>query len=186
LTSAQFKRVTGLEHFPDFLKKDIDSAGALNVFGNGEVSYTIRGVHARVKALWHFEAAPGAKDTLYSVLRGTRARLLIRQTEQEQFQPTLYVESSGEIGPDEFERQLRAAIGQLCSSWPDLELARAGDAWRVVIPGKYAVGHEAHFTQVTTRFLQYLKAGKLPAWEVPNMLAKYYTTTEAYRLSHAR
>jgi hypothetical protein len=27
--------------------------------------------------------------------------------------------------------------------------------------------------------LQYLEAGKLPAWEVPNMLAKYYTTTQA-------
>ena len=26
--------------------------------------------------------------------------------------------------------------------------------------------------------------GNLPAWEVPNMLAKYYTTAEAYRLSH--
>jgi hypothetical protein len=24
----------------------------------------------------------------------------------------------------------------------------------------------------------------MPDWEVPNMIAKYYTTTEAYRLSH--
>ena len=55
----------------------------------------------------------------------------------------------------------------------------------VIIPEKYNVGHEAHFAQVTEDFLRYLKGGKLPSWEVPNMLAKYYTTTEAYRLSHA-
>jgi hypothetical protein len=36
---------------------------------------------------------------------------------------------------------------------------------------------------VTERFLRFLAEGKMPAWEVPNMLAKYYTTTEAYRLS---
>ena len=47
------------------------------------------------------------------------------------------------------------------------------------IPAKYRVGHEAHFGQVTEHFLDYLKEGKLPDWEVPNMLAKYYTTTSA-------
>jgi Fe-S cluster assembly scaffold protein SufB len=49
----------------------------------------------------------------------------------------------------------------------------------VAIPEKYNVGHEAHFGQVTENFLKYLQAGKLPAWEVPNMIAKYYTTTQA-------
>jgi len=28
------------------------------------------------------------------------------------------------------------------------------------------------------RFLDYLKNGNLPTWEVPNMIAKYYTTTK--------
>jgi hypothetical protein len=28
-----------------------------------------------------------------------------------------------------------------------------------------------------------LTAGKLPAWEVPNMLAKYYVTTQGFRES---
>jgi hypothetical protein len=67
-----------------------------------------------------------------------------------------------------------------------LELKAAGGSWEVVIPTKYRVGHEEHFAEVTKKFLGYLAAGKMPDWEVPNMLAKYYTTTEAYRLSHAR
>ena len=36
---------------------------------------------------------------------------------------------------------------------------------------------------MTEKFLRFLSEGKMPDWEVPNMLAKYYTTTEAYRLS---
>ena len=32
----------------------------------------------------------------------------------------------------------------------------------------------------------YLKEGKLPDWEVPNMLAKYYTTTAALDLAKSK
>jgi hypothetical protein len=54
---------------------------------------------------------------------------------------------------------------------------------KIIIPNKYKVGHEAHFNQVATKYLNYLKAGKMPDWEVPNMLAKYYTSTKAYAMS---
>jgi len=64
-----------------------------------------------------------------------------------------------------------------------VELKQSGDVWEVTIPEKFRVGHEAHFAQVTENFLQYLEQGKLPDWETPNMFAKYFTTTEAYRLS---
>ena len=46
-----------------------------------------------------------------------------------------------------------------------------------------SVGHEAHFGEVTRHFLEYLSEGTLPAWEVPNMLAKYYTTTQAWKMA---
>ena len=53
------------------------------------------------------------------------------------------------------------------------------DRPRIVIPEAYRIGHEAHFAEVTSRFLQYLRDGKLPDWEEPGMLAKYYVTTQA-------
>jgi hypothetical protein len=56
----------------------------------------------------------------------------------------------------------------------------------VVIPDKYSVSHEEHFAQVTERYLQYLKEGKLPDWEVPNMLAKYYITTKALEMARQK
>ena len=33
--------------------------------------------------------------------------------------------------------------------------------------------------QVTERFLEYYQAGKMPVWEVPNMITKYYTNIKA-------
>jgi hypothetical protein len=54
-----------------------------------------------------------------------------------------------------------------------------------VIPDKYRDGHEAHFGRVTRNFLNYLQdRTKLPSWERPNMLAKYFVTTTGTELSH--
>ncbi|MBA4323411.1 MAG: oxidoreductase, partial [Odoribacter sp.] len=52
---------------------------------------------------------------------------------------------------------------------------------KINIPEKYRVGHEEHFGQVTAKFLEYMKDGKLPGWEVPGMITKYYTTTGALK-----
>ena len=52
-------------------------------------------------------------------------------------------------------------------------------------PGTYRVGHEAHFGQVMQKYLGYLADKTLPDWEVPNMIAKYYTTTQALKLGKA-
>jgi hypothetical protein len=53
----------------------------------------------------------------------------------------------------------------------------------LIIPAEYKVTHEAHFAQVTEKYLGFLKDGKLPEWEVPNMITKYYTTTSALKLA---
>jgi hypothetical protein len=53
----------------------------------------------------------------------------------------------------------------------------------VLIPQEYRIGHEAHFRLVTEVYLQYLKEGKMPQWEIANMIAKYYITTEALQLA---
>ena len=38
---------------------------------------------------------------------------------------------------------------------------------------------------VAEKFLEYLKKGSLPEWEVPNMIAKYYTTTKGLEVARA-
>jgi len=36
---------------------------------------------------------------------------------------------------------------------------------------------------VTAQFLEYFKSGKMPDWEVPSMIVKYYTTTKALEVT---
>jgi predicted dehydrogenase len=186
LTPEQFQRVTGLAQFPDYLKKDVGPDGNLSVYQNGEVNYTICGVFAKVTTHWRFEAPPGGGDTHYSELNGTRATLTIKQSQDQHYQPTLYVAKNSGMNTDtHFESVLRATIQRLCGTWPGLEIQGMGGRYEIVVPEKYRVGHEAHFAQVTEEYLRFLKEGKTPEWVVPNLLAKYYTTTEAWRLANA-
>jgi predicted dehydrogenase len=183
ITAAQFKQVTGLDAYPEFLQGEVDANGVLQVRQNGEVNYTLRGVQVKVTARWDFEAPPGAKDTHYSLLRGTRANLVIKQGAEQKYTPTLYIENVSGVAAADFEKSVRVAVARLAKKLPGVEVKPAGAAWKLVVPEKYNVGHEAHFAQVTENYLRYLAAGKLPKWETAGMLAKCYTTTEAYRLS---
>jgi hypothetical protein len=115
-------------------------------------------------------------------MRGTNCNLVIKQGAEQGYKPTLYIEAIKESSP-ELETNLTKVVDQdLQSTYPGIKLVKqAEQLWRVEIPASYSVGHEAHFTQVTEKYLQYLKDGKLPEWEVPNMIVKYYTTTEGLK-----
>src|SRR4030095_20208 len=78
VTREQFARVTGLPGFPEYLRGALNSDGALADYANGELSYTLKGVHARVSVIWNFEAPAGAGDSHFSVMRGTNANVSIR------------------------------------------------------------------------------------------------------------
>ena len=183
ITPEQFKKSTGLDHYPDYLKKVVGPDGALNVYCNGEIDYAIRGVHAKVSVTWEFEAPPGTGDTHFSIMRGTLANLIIRQGKEQNYKPMLYVENNGSQSDADFGKTLSDAVTTLSAAYPGISLKKLDRGWQVMIPDKYDVGHEAHFAQVTEKYLRFLAAGKMPEWEVPNMIAKYYTTTKAYELS---
>ena len=185
ITREQFGKVTGAQQFPDFLAGDVRD-GALQVFANGEFTYRLRGVHAKVSATWDFAAPPGSGDTHFAMMRGTKASLVIRQGKAQQYQPTLYIERGGDANPPPGEAAVNAAIASLQGKYPGVGARREGDAWVVTVPKSYDTGHEAHFAQVTENFLRYLQAGEMPAWEVPGMLTKYSTVMQAYRLSRPR
>jgi predicted dehydrogenase len=185
LTLEQFSKVTGAQAFPEFLKADV-SNGKLNVYANGEFTYRLRDVHALVSVKWDFEAPAGAGDTHFSVMRGSKASLTIQQGAAQQYKPVLYIERAKDVSANEHNAAVKKAITSLRTTYPDLHVKLDGDRWAVVVPERYNVGHEAHFAQVTEHFLKYLRAGKLPEWEVPNMLTKYATIMQAYELSRPR
>lgn len=183
LTPEDFKNVTGIETYPDYLQKDVKD-GNLNVFANGEMIYKLKNIYAKVSVEWHFMPPAGAGDTHYSVMKGTNCDLVIKQGAEEKYIPTLYVENIKE--PEaEFTKKLSAAVATL--PYDSITVEKAGKGiLKVTIPAKYRVSHEEHFGQVTAKYLEYLKEGKMPEWEVPNMITKYYTTTSALKMARGQ
>ena len=179
ISKEEFKGVTGLDEFPEYLKKDLKD-GSLNVFANGEIIYQLKGIFAKVSVEWNYQAPPGGGDTHYSVMRGSKCDLVIKQGAAEKFVPTLYVENLKGVAMKDFTPALKEALASL--PYDSLLIEPAGkNAFKINIPVKYRVSHEEHFGQVTAKYLQYLQDGKLPEWEVPGMITKYFTTTSGLK-----
>jgi predicted dehydrogenase len=181
VTRSQFERVTGLAQFPDYLQKDVNNE-VLHYYCNGEMSYTLKGVHVKIVVMWNYEA-PGGGDTHGSRICGSKADVVIRQGKTENYQPELCIEPKTELGHDKWESALGRFGVSLQNRFPGVEVRKEAGRWHLFIPALYRVGHEGHFSQVTESYLEFLKAGKLPQWEAPNMIAKYYTTTRALELA---
>jgi predicted dehydrogenase len=182
MSLSQFKTITKLDNLPEFLKNKVVNDSVLQVYSNGEINYTLRGVHAKTSVIWKYQAPEGAGDTHHSIMRGTKADLIIRQGADQQYKPTLYIEPI--VITKEYVSTLLNSFKAVQAKFPGVELKQLANlAFEVVIPEKYKEGHEAHFGRVTEKFLEYLKNGNMPAWEVPNMIAKYYTTTKGLQVS---
>lgn len=182
LTPAQFEKVTGMKTYPDYLKKDVDQKGTLGVYSNGEINYQIKGINAKVSVIWNFEAPAGAGDTHFSIMKGSKANLIIRQGKEENYKPVLYIEPVDE-GDKAFESDLKGALAKVQAKYPGVDVEKSGNNWLVSVPQNYHNGHEAHFGQVMEKYLEYLQNDNMPQWEVPNMITKYFVTTKALELA---
>jgi predicted dehydrogenase len=179
LSLEEYQRVTGERRFPDVPEAN---GGRLEYFCNNSVSYRLRGVHAKLTAVWNYEAPPDAGDTHCAIFRGTKARVEIRQEAEEGYRPELYVvpkQPGEEIGS-----ALRRRVDSLASEYAGIALEDQGARYHIVVPEMHRVGHEAHFAQVARQFFRFVRSeASLPAWEKPNMLAKYFVTTQGVALS---
>lgn len=176
---SEFSAITKQPDFPVSLSKYIKNDSLLQIYCNGEINYTIKGAHAKTSVIWNYKAPEGTGDTHYSIMRGTKADLVIKQGKEENYKPTLYIEPKKTTT----ENDLKKAFISLQEQFAGLTFEKENGKWKAIIPDKLKEGHEAHFASVTEKFLSYLKNNNMPEWEVPNMLAKYYTTTKALEIS---
>ncbi len=181
ISHEEFKSVTGSDNFPGYLLKDIKD-GKLNVIANGEMVYKIKNVFVKVSVEWKYQSPDGGGDSYYSDMHGTKCDLVIRQGAEEKFIPTLYLENVKDETMADFISRLKTAIGTLPFDSLQIVNVNAG-ILKINIPEKYRLTHEDHFGQVAAKFLGYMKAGKLPEWEVQGMITKYFTTTSALKLA---
>ncbi|MEO5591556.1 MAG: putative oxidoreductase C-terminal domain-containing protein [Chitinophagaceae bacterium] len=184
VTLSQFSTVTKKDSFPAFLRPYVTSDTVLETHANGQVNYTLKGKHIKLTARWEYKAPEGSGDTHYCLLKGTLASLEIKQGKDENFKPTLYILPANDN--KQYDSILQKAVEKINSSYPGVTIEKTNKVWKVIIPEKFKVGHEAHFAQVMQRYLQYLKAGQLPAWETPCMIAKYYTATKALEIANSK
>ncbi len=182
ITIQQFSNVTKLEEFPEFLQSQIKD-DVLPVYCNGEINYRLKGIQAKVVVEWKYQAPEGGGDTHFSVIKGTKSNIIIKQGKEQNYKPELYVEANEGENKEELNKELNSSFAKLQTKYPGIEVEEENDYWHIIIPPKYRIGHEAHFGQVMKRYLNYLVDGKLPEWEVPNMITKYYTTTTALEMA---
>jgi predicted dehydrogenase len=176
MTISQFKTITKLDSFPSYFNNNKRNDSTINVWSNGAINFQVKGVHAKVSVVWEYQTASG-NDTHYSLMKGTKANLEIKQAEEEKYQPTLYIEPLDKnFDPSE-------AFKKIQSKYAGVQLKKSGDVWQVIIPDKYKEGHEQHFARVTEKFLDYVKNRNMPAWEIPNMITKYFITTKALEIA---
>lgn len=163
LTAEQYRQVTG-----------VPRQGALDYYCNNAVEYTLRGVPVSLEIGWEWEA-PGAGDVYEASFAGTKSRVEIRQGAAEKWVPELYVEPASK----EAAAAVEARVAALQARWPGVAVERSGAGLHIAIPPGFRVGHEAHFAQVTNRFVDFINApDSMPAWEDSFMMAKYYVSTK--------
>jgi predicted dehydrogenase len=183
ISESGFRAVTNAPAFPDNLTGSMKD-GQFEYYCNTLVSYTVRGIHTNLNVIWDWEAPPGGGDTHYAFYRGTRSKIEIRQSRADGFRPELYVVPNDARWHAEVLSAVRRRIAAIKSEFPGVAVEDRGGEIRVGIPDTLRVGHEAHFAEVTRRFLNYLRdRARLPRWERPNMLAKYFVSTTGTELS---
>ena len=78
----------------------------------------------------------------------------------------------------------RQRLASLQGTYPGLEAEAKGSEVHISVPDSARLGLGGHLSQNVAEFLTYLKSPKsVPAWELPNMLAKYYVTTKGMEIS---
>lgn len=181
LSLQEYAQVTGVDSFPAFLKDDIKE-NKLHVFANGEMNYTLKGIHTQVSVQWKYVAPEGAGDTYFAMLKGTKATLTVRQDSAQGYKPVLYIKPADKAN-QQWEKDLQKGLENIAQTYPGVDVIKTDLGWKVNIPENLKVSHEDQFASVVKKYLQYLEAGKMPEWEISAMLTKYYTTTRALEVA---
>ncbi|MDX9748573.1 MAG: putative oxidoreductase C-terminal domain-containing protein [Paludibacter sp.] len=185
ISKDQFTQSTQEAEIPLYLQKYVQN-DTLNIYANGKMVYAVKGIHVSLLVRWNFQAPEGTGDTHTSCIKGTGAIVEVVQDESTAYKPELFVRATDGVSKSKFETALNKFVSRLQQTFPDITLKPVGDKIQFIVPAEYREGHEAHFARVAETFFGYLDKGKMPDWEMPNTLAKYYITTTAVKMANAR
>jgi len=187
LSLAQYQQVTKKEQFAPFLLKNVKE-NVLHVPSNGEITFVVNGVYARVATQWNFVAPEGTGDTQFATVMCEKGNIIIKQGVEQGYKPTLYIEFSSksdstDLNASKSETLLMEAVSALSQKYRGISLEKEGELFKVAIPDALFVGHETHITMVMDKLLDYYYGSGVPQWEKDQLKTKYFIITEATTIS---
>ncbi|NGM62716.1 oxidoreductase [Sphingobacterium sp. SGG-5] len=174
ISKADFTRVTNLAEYPSSLLPDVAADQTLEVFSNGKMDYSFKGVPVSISVEWAVESLDGRGDQFRASFRAKQLTLDVKADENAKMAVFLTP------GNDDtrFEDKLKSALASI-ADLPGLSYEKVNGQYKILIPETLYLSHEEHFAKVLQQFLQYRKDKSLPAWEKSFILAKYYLTTKS-------
>lgn len=160
ITPTQFRKATSIDDYPEYLHPYRQDS-VLKIHSNGEINYTLKGIHVQIVSTWDFESVDGERDSYESIIRGSKATLKIKTGNLND----LFIEPS-EGDHAVIGKALEAVVERLKAQYPYLSLSREKVGWRISSEKTSVVQEDRLIAPVQ--------------WEINNMLAKYYTTTTAH------
>jgi predicted dehydrogenase len=180
LEEYQFETITGGKAYPPELQPYVQDR-TLHYAGNGSVDYTLCGAHVRITTIWEYESVDGPGDLHEATALGSKCRIAVRNSSSQHQLVVVPTKPS-------FRQALFTALSRRSQNWqllyPGLSVHDLGEEFEVRIPTTLLGNHESHFASVLREFMTYFhNSRRMPAWEQPNLLAKYWLTTQADLIS---
>jgi Putative oxidoreductase C terminal domain len=170
-----FRQITGLADFPPELDH-LRDGGSLDYWGNGTVLFRLRDRYVRYTTRWGVRADGPDGDTHVAVAHGLYRTVTVRHDDAFGPGPQVFVT------PHARPAAVRAAVDKMGYS-----VSERADELHIHVPPAARTGHEAHFAEVLGEFVSYFRdRSRIPDWERPNLLAKYFLTTRAIELARAK
>jgi predicted dehydrogenase len=169
-----FRQITGLPHVPAELAHLRDGDG-LTYWGNGSATVRIRDRVVRLTTRWGVKADGPDGDTHFARARGSRSTVTVRH------------DPAMGPGPQVFVTPVPNSPAEvLAACRTHRQSVDLADRIHLPVTAAERTGHESHFAEVLAEFIGHFKnrAG-IPAWERPNLLAKYHITTRAVELARS-
>src|SRR5690606_27462839 len=139
LTKEDFVRSTGLTEYTSSLQSALADDGSLNVFSNGQLHYTFKGVPVSISVEWAVESLDGSGDQFFAKFSTREFNIEVKPDQNGAM--SVFLQPHHLEG---FEEKLKRALTSY-SDLPGLSYEKEGEQFKITIPTALYLGHEDHF-----------------------------------------
>lgn len=156
---AVYRESTGDAAFPDALAPEV-SDGALHLACNGLIDYRLAGLRVRQRAEWRLRTPEGGGDAHTSIVRGTKARVVLRKGPETGHAAEIHI---GADDPSALQRSLAPALDDWRREFLGLTSTPSDLGVQLLVPPGLQPSHVEHFPMVLETFLDHVESGAWPS-----------------------